>query len=244
MMVQRAIQENIIEDFDTGVYEIKNLDPNTGEELSSEKLYDKYLKNRNKVLPYQWGIYVTAYAFRNLFDLGACAGTWFYSDTDSCYGSNWNMQKLEEYNHKVREKLHKNGYEAFEYKGKEYLLGAAVLDGEYSQFRMQGAKRYAGRSLKDGQLHITVAGVPKRGAAVLDDNIDNFTRGLIFPGSVTGKQQHTYFYVEEAYEDEKGNLTGDSIDLSPCDYLLDSIEVYDWNSLFEEDIEVITYEEQ
>ena len=244
MMVQKAIQDNIIEDFNTGVYEIKNLDPNTGEELSPETLYEKYLKNRNKVLPYQWGIYVTAYAFRNLFDLGSCAGTWYYSDTDSCYGADWNMQKLAEYNHKVREKLHKNGYEAFEYKGKEYLLGEAVLDGEYSQFRMQGAKRYAGRSLKDGQLHITVAGVPKRGAAVLDDDIDNFTRGLIFPGSVTGKQQHTYFYVEEAYEDIKGNLTGDSIDLSSCDYLLDSIEVYDWESLFEEDIEVITYEEQ
>ena len=244
MMVQKAIQENIVEDFATGVYEVYNLDPKTGEPIGPEELYEKYLKNRNKVLPYQWGVWVTSAAFKNLFELGSCAGLWLYSDTDSCYGQEWDLQKLEEYNHNVRKKLQANNYDAFIYNGKEYLIGAADLDGQYSQFRMQGAKRYAGRSIKDGKLHITVAGVPKRGAAVLSDNIDNFTKGLIFPGSVTGKQQHTYFYVEESYIDDKGNLTGDSIDLSPCDYLLDSIQIYDWDSLFKEDIEVITYEEQ
>lgn len=244
MTVQKAIQDNIIEDFETGVYSISNLDPRTGEETTREKEYDKYLKNHNKVLPYQWGIWITAYAFYNLFQLGKCAGTWLYSDTDSCYGMNWNDKKLQEYNEGVRRKLNKNNYDAFIFKGKEYLIGAAVLDETYTQFRMQGAKRYAGRSKEDGELHITVAGVPKRGAAALHNNIDNFAPGMIFPGTVTGKQQHTYFYVPESYIDEKGNITGDSIDLSPCDYLLDSIDVADWESLFEEEIEVQTYEEQ
>lgn len=244
MTVQKAIQDNIIEDFETGVYSISNLDPRTGEETTREKEYDKYLKNRNKVLPYQWGIWITSYAFYNLFQLGKCAGTWLYSDTDSCYGMNWNDKKLQEYNEGVRRKLNKNNYDAFIFKGKEYLIGAAVLDGMYSEFRMQGAKRYAGRSKEDGELHITVAGVPKRGAAALHNNIDNFAPGMIFPGTVTGKQQHTYFYVPESYIDDNGNITGDSIDLSPCDYLLDSIDIADWESLFEEEIEVQTYEEQ
>ena len=31
--------------------------------------------------------------------------------------------------------------------------------------------------------------------------------------------------------DENGNETGDSIDLSQCDYILDDIDVYDWESL-------------
>lgn len=243
MTVQKAIQDNIIEDFETGVYSISNLDPRTGKETTREKEYEKYLKNRNKVLPYQWGIWITSYAFYNLFQLGKCAGTWLYSDTDSCYGMNWNDKKLQEYNEGVRRKLNKNNYDAFIFKGKEYLIGAAVLDGIYSQFRMQGAKRYAGRSKEDGELHITVAGVPKRGVAALHNNIDNFAPGMIFPGTVTGKQQHTYFYVPESYIDENGNITGDSIDLSPCDYLLDSIDVADWESLFEEEIEVQTYEE-
>lgn len=244
MTVQKAIQDNIIEDFETGVYSISNLDPRTGEETTREKEYEKYLKNRNKVLPYQWGIWITAYAFYNLFQLGKCAGTWLYSDTDSCYGMNWNDKKLQDYNDEVRRKLNKNNYDAFIFKGKEYLIGAAVLDGTYSEFRMQGAKRYAGRSKEDGELHITVAGVPKRGAVALHNNIDNFAPGMIFPGTVTGKQQHTYFYVPESYIDDNGNITGDSIDLSPCDYLLDSIDVADWESLFEEEIEVQTYEEQ
>ena len=93
-------------------------------------------------------------------------------------------------------------------------------------------------------MHSTVAGVPKRGAVCLQDDISNFTRGFIFPGSKTGKQTHTYFYVPESYEDEKGNITGDSIDLSPCDYLLDVINIEDWEKMFEEEIEVQTYEEQ
>ena len=176
--------------------------------------------------------------------LGECAGTWVYSDTDSCYGYDWNLQKLEEYNQSCKEKLRANGYGPVIFKEKEYCLGVATLDGEYNQFRVMGAKRYCGRSMSDGQLHTTVAGVPKRGAACLHDNIDNFTKGFIFPGSKTGKQTHTYFYVDEVYEDEHGNITGDSIDLSPCDYLLDAITVEDWEKLFIEEIEVQTYEEQ
>ena len=244
MTVQKAIQENIVEDYETGVYSISNLDPRTGQETTREKEYEKYLKNRNKVLPYQWGVWITAYAFYNLFQLGKCAGTWLYSDTDSCYGMDWDLTMLQKYNDEVRKKLNRNNYDAFIFKGKEYLIGAAVLDGQYSQFRMQGAKRYAGRSLEDGEIHITVAGVPKKGAAALDNDINLFAPGLIFPGSITGKQQHTYFYVEESYVDKNGNITGDSIDLSPCDYLLDSIDVADWDSLFMEEIEVQTYEEQ
>ena len=242
--VQKAIQENIIEDYETGVYKIQNIDAKTGEELSPEKLYEKYVNNHNKVLPYQWGCYITSFSFFNLFQLGACADIWIYSDTDSCYGMGWDLEKVKEYNNRCIEKLAANGYGPVICNGKEYCLGVATLDGEYTQFRTVGAKRYCGRSKEDGKLHSTVAGVPKRGAACLDDNIDNFTKGFIFPGSKTGKQTHTYFYVDESYEDENGNLTGDSIDLSPCDYLLDVINIEDWEKMFEEEIEVQTYEEQ
>ena len=244
MTAQKAIQDNIVEDYDSGIYTYSNLDPRTGQETTPEKLYDKYLNNRNKVLPYQWGVWITAYAFYNLFQLGKCAGIWLYSDTDSCYGIDWNEELLNKYNSKVKEKLLKNGYDEFEHKGKSYLIGSAALDGVYSQFRTLGAKRYATRKKENNEVYITVAGVPKRGACCLDNNLDNFTKGFIFPGSVTGKKQHTYFYIDEAYIDDNGNLTGDSIDLSPCDYLLDAISIEDWESLFMEEIEVQTYEEQ
>ena len=241
--VQKAIQENIVEDYETGVYDIKNLDPKTGQELPPEKLYEKYVNNHNKVLPYQWGCYITSFSFYNLFQLGACADIWIYSDTDSCYGMGWDLDKVEAYNKRCREKLAANGYGPVICNGKEYCLGVATLDGEYTEFRTVGAKRYCGRSKEDGKLHSTVAGVPKRGAACLQDDISNFTKGFIFPGSKTGKQTHTYFYVDDIYEDAKGNITGDSIDLSPCDYLLDVINIEDWDKMFEEEIEVQTYEE-
>ena len=237
MMVQKAIQEDIIEDYQTGDYSV-----NTEEDI--EKLYDKYANNHNKVLPYSWGIYVTSYAFERLFELGACAGTWLYSDTDSCYGMNWNMEKVQEYNTKCINKLDANGYGPVHYLGKDYYPGVAELDGEYTQFKMMGAKRYAGRKKKDNEIKLTVAGVPKKkGALCLDNDLDNFAPGFIFPGTKTGKTTHTYFFEEDTYIDEFGNLTADSIDLSPCDYLLSMVKVDDYDEIFTDEIEVITYEE-
>ena len=95
---------------------------------------------------------------------------------------------------------------------------------------------------EDG-LHITVAGVPKKGAQALK-SIDDFQKGFIFKGTQTSKKQHTYIYVDDIYVDENGNQTGDSIDLSPCDYLLDDINVLDFEKLFEEEIQPYVYNEE
>lgn len=235
MCVQKPIKDNIVEDYHTGEYNFTFDDP--------EELYDKYLKSYNTILPYQWGVYVTAYAFRNLFRLGECCETWVYSDTDSCYGIDWNTAKVEEYNNECKAKLIKNGYGCIQFNNREYWLGIAEFDGEYSEFKVMGAKRYCGRSVEDNELHITVAGVPKKlGAKCLDNNIDNFAPGFIFSGTKTGKKTHTYFYVDNIYIDSEGNETGDSIDLSSCDYLLDDVNVVDWQSLLREEIEVQVYE--
>ena len=233
MCVQKIIQDDIIEDYDTGDY------ITTSKYNSAE--YDKCIKNHNKFLPYQWGVWVTAYAMRNLFKLGKMCETWIYSDTDSVYGMGWDTQKIEEYNRECLGKLSARGYGAVECNGKQYILGKAELDGTYSQFKVLGAKRYCVRA--DDGLHITVAGVPKRGAVALNDSIDNFQKGFIFKGTVTGKKQHTYIYVDDIYIDEAGNETGDSIDLSPCDYLLDDINLNDFDKLFEEVIQPYVYDE-
>ena len=71
-----------------------------------------------------------------------------------------------------------------------------------------------------------------------------FTEGFIFPGTKTGKLTHKYLYVDSIYTDEDGNITGDSIDLSPCDYLLDSTEVVtDWFASLDEEINIQIYDE-
>lgn len=232
MSVQKMIQNEIIEDYDTGEYE-------TVSKYTKEN-YEKQIRNRNKFLPYQWGVWVTEYAMRNLFELGAMCGTWLYSDTDSVYGTDWDEEAIKAYNMKCVEKLEARGYGAVEYEGKTYILGTAALDGSYSQFKVLGAKRYCVRA--DDGLHITVAGVPKKGVKCLNEDINNFQKGMIFDGKTTGKKQHTYIYVDDIYIDENGNETGDSIDLSECDYLLDDITIENWEELFKEDIQINVYD--
>ena len=72
-----------------------------------------------------------------------------------------------------------------------------------------------------GDLKITVAGVPKKtGAKCLHNNIEAFKPGFVFDGITTGKLGHTHIHVDDIYTDKHGNVTGDSIDLKPCDYVL------------------------
>ena len=220
-------------DHDSGEYYISGI-PN-------EETYNDYVKNYNNILVYFWGVYTTAYAFRHLFQLGECIdGIWIYSDTDSCYATGWNEEKILLYNEECKRKLRASGYGSIVKDGREYWLGVAESEGEkdlYTEFKVQGAKRYCGRCKKDGKIHITVAGVPKKGAECLADDIENFKPGLIFDGIRTGKKTHTYFF-NEIYRDENGNLTGDSINLSPCDYKLDTVDLWDWEDIFSKEIEV------
>lgn len=240
LTVQKPVRDEIAEDYKTGEYKVEPKDP--------EEEYRKYINRHGSVLPYWIGVWVTAYATRNLFNLGKCidyenGGQWVYSDTDSIYATKWNEEKLLAYNESCKDQLRANGYGPVVIGTKEYWLGIAELDAQYTEFRASGAKRYCGRSLEDGKLHITVAGVPKKGSDCLDDKIENFRTGAIFRGEVTGKKTHTYFY-NEIYTDQEGNLTGDSIDLSPCDYELDSVTLTDWEKLWEEEIQIQVYDEE
>lgn len=236
LTVMRNIREDIEEDFETGDY----IKPPQDE----KEVYERYIKNHNTVLPYQWGVWVTSYAFRNIHRLIKCCELPLYCDTDSCYGVNWDYDAVAIYNNSCKEKLKANNYSCVVRGNREYWLGVAETEGNndiYDEFRVMGAKRYCGRNRADGEIHITVAGVPKKGAICLDNNIDNFTKGFIFSGTKTGKLLHTYYY-NDIYIDENGNETGDSISLDPCDYRLDAVTVVDWESLFYEEVEVQVYE--
>ena len=225
MHVQKCIRYDNVEDYDTGEYYID-------EEPDPKELYRKYVKKWGVILPYQWGVWCTAYAFKNLFTLGSCAGTWLYSDTDSCYGINWDTEAVAQYNDNALQKLKARGYDPITIDGKTYVLGAASLDGTYKEFITQGAKRYACRTLDD-QIKITVAGVPKKtGAACLNNDLHNFIPGMIFDGETTGKLQHTYIFVEKPYINEYGDEVADSIDLNPCDYKLDTAQIDNFDDLF------------
>lgn len=245
MCCQHCVKEVIEEDYLTGEYIKNKFDENEDSENSEQYLYDKYVNSRNSFLPYQIGVWCTSYAQKNLFELGKLCEIWLYSDTDSVYGINWNIEGVNEYNNKCKEKLKANGYTFVYFNNREYWLGIAESEDkkdEYSEFITLGAKRYCGRRLKDNKLHITVAGVPKSGAECLNGDIKNFKKGMIFTGIKTGKKTHTYIY-NEIFTDENGIEIADSIDLSPCDYLLDTIEDNkNWETLFNEEVIIQTYD--
>ena len=257
LTVQRPVRENFIEVTEPGEYKIDR-EGNTAFYGSGEyridfdtdlrAQYDKYLNSPNSVLPYTWGTYCTALAFRNLFRLGECVNKvykdgklaypfhWYYSDTDSCYSDDWNKEKVAKYNQDCKDALLANGYGPVIVNGKEYWLGVAEFesDGRYTEFVALGSKRYAGRSEDDGEIHITVAGVPKAGAKCLNDDLKNFRKDFIFDGNITGKLAHFYIFSKDGiYTDPFGTEVGDSIDLQPCDYELDAVDKVEW--LFTDD---------
>lgn len=229
--VQKPCRVTIEENYESGEYEEKDFD-NIAE-------YNKYINKRKNVILYQWGVWVTAIAAYNLFQLGKCVdyahgGIWAYSDTDSAYSTLWDPEKVEEYNENCKQLLYANGYDPVYYNGKEYCLGVATFDGAYSEFCYLGAKRYAGRDADTGKLKITVAGVPKKtGAKCLNDDIHNFKQGFCFSGSITGKLTHSYIYHEDIFIDKNGNEVADSIDLNECSYILDQEQLFDFNTYVE-----------
>jgi len=258
MFVERSIHEDIEETYDYDpesmelVYNRIKLKP----EQKKDK-YDKYMNSKTNILNYQIGVWVTAYAMRNLIlGLGSCINDpkdengrrtevshWIYSDTDSIFSDSWNERKVEMYNELCKIKLRDNGYGPVVIDGKEYWLGIAEEDKVCSEFVTQGAKRYCFRYAdteanrkkdKANKLMITVAGVPKKGVIALKDDISNFVPDLCFKGEDSGKKTHFYLYSDSIHFDEDGNEIADSIDMQPCDYLLDQTEK--WEYIESEDI--------
>ena len=235
----KSLRPDIIEDYLSGEFITKASE-------HEDEDYEKYLNKLTSILPYQWGVWVTSAAFYNVHQLAKCCRVPLYMDTDSCYGVHWDLEKVEAYNQHCREMLTANGYGPVIRDNKEYWLGVAEHNEDedtYTEFKYMGAKRYCGRCVADGKLHTTVAGVPKIGAECLEDDIDNFHPGFIFDGTRTGKKTHVYFIKKEIYTDSRGNETGDSISLIPCDYELSSVNVMNWEELFNEEVSIQIYEE-
>ena len=233
LMCEHPCRRGIIEDYETGEY------------LSFDGNYEDYLKSRSNVLLYQWGVWITAYAQVNLYKLGYCCDEWLYCDTDSVYGRGWDNELIDLYNAECIEKVRLSGYGPVKNKnnGKIYHLGVAEFDGYYTEYKVLGAKRYACRD-ENGEIKITVSGVPKKaGKECLNNDLNNFKEGFSFSGEKTGKKTHYYLYSDGIYIDKNGNECADSIDLVPCDYLLDRVYTDEnWKKLFTQEVTIQLYE--
>jgi len=210
----------------------------TNEKLQQE--LEKYNKSKKRFLFYVWGIFVTAYARRNLFTgIFEFGNDYIYSDTDSIKVINYNnhMEYINKYNELTQRKLQKaceyHGINMSELqpktiKGDTKLLGIWDNDGIYDNFKTLGAKRYMYKQGND--YHITIAGTSKHLGSEYIKSLNNpfnaFNDGLIIPPQFTGKLTHTY--VDESKQgviiDYKGNAVNytalSGIHLEQCEYNL------------------------
>ena len=221
------------------------------ERVDIDEKIDEYNKSRNRFLYYPWGIWVTAYARRNLWTAILNVGNdYIYSDTDSIKMLNFDSHKtyVEKYNNHVGKKLadmmehYKLDVEKLAPKtiqGKSKPLGVWEFEGNYSHFKTLGAKRYLVR--ENGEFHLTVAGLSKKNGINHMVNICDgepekvfniFNDDLYIPADKTGKMTHTYIDSEKEmfivdYDGvEERVLTLSGIHLEQCDFTLSISEQY------------------
>ncbi len=212
---------------------------------------EKYNLSKNRFLYYAWGIWVTAYARRNLWTgILAVGKDYVYSDTDSIKTLNYDNHKsyVEAYNDNVLNKLNNMCNElGFDpelltpktVKGEVKPLGIWEFEGNYDRFKTLGAKRYL---VQEGDKYsLTVAGLSKaNGVNYIKDVCNNdsekifnmFNDNLYIPSDKTGKMTHTYIDIEQAHlvTDYLGNVETEysksGVHLEACDFTLSISQQY------------------
>lgn len=183
MMVTDFVQSEIL--YDHGW---QTVTPNIQESL--DECHEKFYKNN---LPYQWGVWVTAYARRTLWTALLHIdkqGDNVYYDTDSC--KQLHTSQYIDYFRLYNIKIINDTRKALKYhniplermcpkdkKGNRHFIGIWEQEQTYVRFITQGAKRYA-YNYADNVIHCTVSGVPKNNAIAIKD-LHDFKNGFIFP---------------------------------------------------------------
>lgn len=206
---------------------------------------DKYNNSKNRFLYYPWGVWITAYARRNLWTgIIATGHDYVYSDTDSLKLLNFADHKeyIDVFNKHIVEKMvamceeYKINPEKLSpsnQKGQQMMIGVWDYEGTYSRFKTLGAKRYL---VEDGDnLYLTLAGLSKQNgvAYMIEQAKGDFTKvfnmfnnELYIPANRTGKMTHTYIDYEmtgmiEDYQGARNMVQCESgVHLSECDFTL------------------------
>lgn len=216
-----------------------------------ETAIDNYNKSKQRFLYYPWGVWVTAYARKNLWTgILSMQDDYIYSDTDSIKFQNINNHTwyINKYNSLLEQKLkamckHYNipfsDLKPKTIKGKEKLIGVWDYEGSYKYFKTLGAKRYI---YYTDSLHITIAGLGKTNGAKYLENLSGgkidkmfkcFNNELYIPADYTGKKTHTY--IDDLmeidvldYEGYKARIISKSgIHLENCDFTLSLSRQYE-----------------
>lgn len=204
-----------------------------------------YNESKNRFLYYAWGVYITAYARRNLWTgIIAIGNDYVYSDTDSLKLLNYENHKqyIKWFDNDITTKMvdmckhykfDVNLLSPKTKKGVVKMMGVWDYEGTYKNFKTLGAKRYL---YDDGEkMQLTVAGLSKqKGLDYMIEQcngdvlkvFDLFNDNLYIPSDKTGKMTHTYIDEPQSLNviDYLGNVetvhTLASIHLENCEFTL------------------------
>lgn len=227
-----------------------NIEKPSKEEI--EKQIETYNNSPNRFLYYPWGVWVTAYARRNLWSGILNIGEdYVYSDTDSIKLLNYekHISYIEWYNKNLIEKLKKMcNFRKIDFNlmkpktkdGVEKMIGVWDYEGHYTHFKTLGAKRYLVR-YDNGDMALTVAGLSKKNGIEYMKRVcnndyrkvfDMFNDELYIPADETGKNTHTYIDEEMRIQsiDYQGNVEDiyipSCIHLGKCEFTLSISKQY------------------
>lgn len=223
------------------------------EKVDEMEAIHKYNESKGRFLFYPWGIWVTAYARRNLWSAILNVGNdYVYSDTDSIKALNFESHQpyIDAYNKEITFKLFKmmdyhqlnpSRLSPKTIKGEIKPLGVWEFEGMYSKFKTLGAKRYLVR--ENGHNKLTVAGLSKKNGmdyieskcgGDVDKVFNMFADSLYIPADATGKMTHSYIDDEQELliVDYNGIparvISPTAIHLDKCDFTLSMSEKYNY----------------
>ena len=231
----------------------------------TEKL-DKMRTSGRERLAYQWGVWVTAFARRNLFYalIRTKGHTVAYVDTDSLksYFEDESDREafralLSEINEgqvsKLDNALKAQGIDPerarpTDTRGNKHQLGVFDYEGRYNRFRTWGAKKYAFE--KSGQLSVTVSGMNKQTAVKAPDfnSLEDFKIGHFWSEEYSGRTTSTYLedMTPELVIDYLGNVhqTEDiyGINIEQSTYTLGLADEYSYFIGYHEEEDIKTTE--
>lgn len=213
-----------------------------------EEAIDKYNNQTKRFLFYPWGVWVTAYARRNLFSgIKAVGKDYIYSDTDSIkiFNPEAHMDYINWYNERITNKIERAALHhkidpvelsPLNKKGVPKPIGIWEYEGMYKRFKTLGAKRYLVQK-QDGSYQLTVAGVNKRMALeylvkTYGDPFKGFTHKMVIPPEYSGRL--TLTYIDEPISGYVTDYLGNtapyeeltSIHMEPSEYTMSMSDTY------------------
>lgn len=175
--------------------------------LNKKNFYTKIASEKKKLSKtfgaFQFGVWVTAYARRNLWKgILALDYNVAYCDTDSIKYIECDTDFFERYNKEIERRenmradmlgIPRDKFCPRDKNGIPHRLGIFDDDGKYKKFKTLGAKKYCYVD-NDNKLHMTVSGVRKSAVSQLHD-IDDFKDGTVF--DVEHAQKLIMTYVDD-----------------------------------------------